>query len=1685
MLPLSESSGRLGARQLVESIAESHGFLGEDVYNQMTTEVRRRVEVAMLIKDELIGSNVITLAKNLYNSSARFVFELLQNADDNSYSRAKTSSTDPYVSFHVYNRRIVVECNEDGFTYENLVAICNIGKSSKSGAQGYAGEKGIGFKSVFMVAWKVLIQSGDLSFCFQHKKGDSGMGMISPIWQDAEDAVASHMTRITLFLHDSIMDDNMQTTLQQFQEIESTFLLFMKNLKRIHVTMYDENDKQHSFAIYSINHQLGNLVDLKTEIRKNGEAEVYSKHYYLTKDIAQGLPMSENRKYTENEISRGAYKTAKVVLAFPLDDKSIPIIQPQHVFAFLPIRKLGFSFLIHTDFVTNASRQDIESSSARNIRLLDGIAEAFIKATSHFCEHSTLRYLWMRYLPQQSDYPWDDFWGKLLKTIYYKLQKLPVLWTRSHNNLRPIQGMRRLKYDMLDGKGNPLFSDSNPERYLASEYSATDLEKLNNCGLESMQTEEFLDKVRLDLDKNSQSVVKASATDEDWHSRLAKFLISALRNYPDKIRSFGIIPLIGGRWTASRNTTIYYSHAKQHPIPTDLGLNLVDPQAVRNPERKRLFDSLGVKNPKISNTRKLIFDKYEYNSITVRDFATSRNHLVFLYLTTHLNMVNDKMDSISYLRLNILDQKCRCKWPQNDIVYFSDDKPYGAKELFQAINHDTRSQKIVPGLDVSFMHHEYMESPPSQPEGEHRSWRTWLRDMLHISDAIPLFSNRALLTPDYHLSDECLYVAKHRPEKFLGFLLENWKESDSEKINTTPRLTKDLLQLKVLCANGTMHPLGRTYLQIDEHKNANRFFEDTEFFPWLRIEATLSNVATLSKLQVLTTRLGFGYFKSDVEFYLRILLYIHLSNLDASELKKETRIYDLYSRIEARYRESVDRDICRQEIENAFISSLIYVPEIGSQAACWAEPDECLWEAPTHMLTKFSLKSRYENVENNAYFNFLFCGILKIRNANVDDLIEELTSMQDIEDPDFDQICDIYKHIHDLTLHIDNSERIRIREKFETGLLVYVAGDDGTTYEWYSVSECLWSTTTGIKGMTTIREQYEDMFDFFVEFLGVPTLTLEMVVDKLADQGAEETSIQDIKTSIWQLNALLKKEENHPSPNQILKRKVFPIKCSGEGVDLRSSETDFAIADREQLLYLFSGKSNILDFEVNDILRLEPFLRWTGLESRYLSRSVKEISGLCSGDSQRLVAHDRDIALKAHGLLRIAVHFGSPRVQSGEQPFYDELKKIEVRETDGISSQLHLSQDGRVIKVEMNRSELHLQDHQDGLKIYIPRDEDMQYQCFLDRMPKALLEWIMTDPKTGICEKFNDKAINAICTVIQAQNKYISETMNRAGIMSVETPDDSVNDGPNLISPVLPQPVEEEYISTGSQGGSDLERDTSVQNVRNTSSHGNLVDISNGERRGTTSSHIPSSPRVAQSNQVDLEYLRILRSAVNSARRAAFPSRGTFDMAALARSLPTVLPENNGEYFGLRSSEKIERDKKIGAAGELYVFEVLSRLTPTLPGFSRSNWKSNLRKYVTIHDDYATLSPWRGVETADITYDDTESILTNFLVDKGYLNTSDWSGKRPRYFLEVKSTTGPCENAFYMSRSQYELMQANSNGHMGSGQTDSIYVIFRVFDVGKDSMEMKVYVDPETMRERAELLFTAKTWSILPGYSQS
>ena len=57
---LLESPTRAEARRLVKNIAKDHGSIGEYDLNRMPNDLRRKVEEAMLKKDEMIGSFVTT-----------------------------------------------------------------------------------------------------------------------------------------------------------------------------------------------------------------------------------------------------------------------------------------------------------------------------------------------------------------------------------------------------------------------------------------------------------------------------------------------------------------------------------------------------------------------------------------------------------------------------------------------------------------------------------------------------------------------------------------------------------------------------------------------------------------------------------------------------------------------------------------------------------------------------------------------------------------------------------------------------------------------------------------------------------------------------------------------------------------------------------------------------------------------------------------------------------------------------------------------------------------------------------------------------------------------------------------------------------------------------------------------------------------------------------------------------------------------------------------------------------------------------------------------------------------------------------------------------------------------------------------------------------------------------------------
>lgn len=166
----------LGSRQLehlrdgLKSVASEEILSSKD--GKAFIELLRKLREAIAENDKLHGENYPNLLNSLlsvgedglYSNSLRFIFELIQNVDDCDYISLDDCSLDMHFDFN--QNEITLTYNEVGFTPFNVFAITGIAEAAKnvSAAKNEIGEKGIGFKSVFGVAKKVLIRSGWFSF---------------------------------------------------------------------------------------------------------------------------------------------------------------------------------------------------------------------------------------------------------------------------------------------------------------------------------------------------------------------------------------------------------------------------------------------------------------------------------------------------------------------------------------------------------------------------------------------------------------------------------------------------------------------------------------------------------------------------------------------------------------------------------------------------------------------------------------------------------------------------------------------------------------------------------------------------------------------------------------------------------------------------------------------------------------------------------------------------------------------------------------------------------------------------------------------------------------------------------------------------------------------------------------------------------------------------------------------------------------------------------------------------------------------------------------------------------------------------------------------------------------------------------------------------------------------------------
>lgn len=304
-----------------------------------------------------------SLSHDLYQTATHFLLELIQNADDNSYTAEV-----PTLSIAYSSGRVRVDCNERGFNKKNIEAICRICKSTKSGrskSAGFVGEKGIGFKAVFKVASTVWIQSGHYSFRFDR---DAHLGMIAPIWDKFPEKPREGCTSILLKL---AKDCDEKRIINELESYDEKMLLFLRRLRRLEIDVKP--------SIISLSKSFKTIISRHDQTSENPSMMTLmnngvKRHYFVWRHSVNKLP---------TESRRPGISTSEIVLAFPNTSISgdlpvHPIIESQNVYAFLPIRDGGMpvSQTFHIIYEESTNSQYC-SSSCRPTFSFQRIAKTF------------------------------------------------------------------------------------------------------------------------------------------------------------------------------------------------------------------------------------------------------------------------------------------------------------------------------------------------------------------------------------------------------------------------------------------------------------------------------------------------------------------------------------------------------------------------------------------------------------------------------------------------------------------------------------------------------------------------------------------------------------------------------------------------------------------------------------------------------------------------------------------------------------------------------------------------------------------------------------------------------------------------------------------------------------------------------------------------------------------------------------------------------------------------------------------------------------------------------------------------------------------------------------------------------------------------------------------------------------
>jgi len=505
----------------------------EELYG-VTSDGRQRPELAGISSN--LCKAIEQLATGLYEKELHFVLELIQNAEDNEYGRER-----PELRFVLMDEDptrtpgadgcLCVYNNETGFRAAHVESICQIGKSTKTKRSGYIGEKGIGFKSVFLVSATPHIFSNGYSFHFREDDPDIPLSYVVPYWvEEVPEVVAQEGMTTALLL--PLKPGKRAEVERELGAIEPETILFLEKLDALGIEL-DSGSRRRELRRDPSRRPIVAL----SITRESGAPE--SRTYWVqraTVKVPEDLVEEKRRGVDDREVA----------VAFPIENGDCQ----GRVFAFLPTEvRSGLPFLINADFLLTSNRESIQRDRPWNRWLRDCLAAPVLDGLRAMRARGGLRKSWYRYLPLPDQLrDMEDFFTPLCEGVTSALARERCVLAEDGTWVLPEEARLASEQERKLLAGDPL-----PE-FLRSVYLVEPTlqrfaRQLRALGVRDLSTDEF----RLCLSDRKWLQTR----EPRWFVALYRYLHAHPEGYRTHLKTLPILPTNEGAVTSRSEAQVF------------------------------------------------------------------------------------------------------------------------------------------------------------------------------------------------------------------------------------------------------------------------------------------------------------------------------------------------------------------------------------------------------------------------------------------------------------------------------------------------------------------------------------------------------------------------------------------------------------------------------------------------------------------------------------------------------------------------------------------------------------------------------------------------------------------------------------------------------------------------------------------------------------------------------------------------------------------------------------------------------------------------------------------------------------------------------------------------------------------------------------------------------------------------